>query len=199
MQQARTDDGFEAWKQTAEMQAGAPLVTASYIEALLLSAWLGSMLLFSFGVAPSAFASLPSRHLAGLLVASVLAKVDMIGLIIGPVLILILVLTRGTDIGGKPNRVARLALLILMVASAAISKLVVMPAMTSIRNSFPGPIDMIPAADPSRIEFDRLHQLSVGLMAAAMLSGLVVLFLRIQSWVRGYPLAGSPRRLSNRV
>src|SRR2546426_585735 len=62
---------------------------AAFIEVLLLGLWLGSMMFFSFAVAPSAFAVLPTRESAGVLVTSTIAKVEMLGLIIGPLLILI--------------------------------------------------------------------------------------------------------------
>src|SRR5215467_5943977 len=62
-------------------------ITASFLEVLLLSLWLGGMIFFAFSVAPSAFAVLPTRHLAGLLVTSTLSKLELLGLVIGPLLI----------------------------------------------------------------------------------------------------------------
>src|SRR5215471_3311263 len=61
----------------------------AFTETLLLAVWLGSMIFFSFAVAPSAFAVLPSRHLAGQVVNSLISKLELMGLAIGPVLILL--------------------------------------------------------------------------------------------------------------
>ena len=58
---------------TAEVTSpGAGMQLFGFIETLLLSLWLGAMVFFSFAVAPSAFAVLQSRHLAGLIVAGTL-------------------------------------------------------------------------------------------------------------------------------
>src|SRR6185436_20159995 len=59
---------------------------AAFFEVLLLSVWLGSMIFFSFAVAPSAFAVLPTREMAGAMVTSTIGKIEMLGLILGPVL-----------------------------------------------------------------------------------------------------------------
>jgi len=61
----------------------------AFVEFLLLSIWLGSMFFFSFMVPPSAFGTLPTRHLAGQIVASTLGKTELIGLIAGALLVLI--------------------------------------------------------------------------------------------------------------
>ena len=47
-----------------------------------------------------------------------------------------------------------------------------------------GHIDDVAATDPLRIQFNDLHQYSVGLMSAAILSGLVALFLTVRSWLK---------------
>jgi len=47
-----------------------------------------------------------------------------------------------------------------------------------------GHIDDVPGTDPMRIQFNYLHQYSVGLMSAAMVSGFVVLFLTVRAWLK---------------
>jgi hypothetical protein len=188
MQRTSTTEPSETIREFIGTRTSAGIAALSFIEGLLLSCWLGSMMFFSFAVAPSAFAVLPSRHLAGTLVASVLTKLETLGLIAGPLLMILTAVSalRGRRANNSPTAdwVARFVLLVVMVACAAISRIVVTPAIAGIRNSLSGVLDALPATDPSRIEFDRLHQYSVRLMATAMLAGLVVLFLRIQSWVR---------------
>jgi hypothetical protein len=153
-------------------------ILLAYIEIFLLGAWVGAMLFFSFAVAPSAFSALPSRHLAGLLVTSSIAKLELLGLIIGPLLILL------CAIGSKDYARARSALILIMTASAALSRLAVTPRMTKLRASMGGIIDNVPASDPLRIEFNKLHDYSVALMSIAILSGLVAFYLTVHSWIK---------------
>src|SRR5215208_6040383 len=79
----------ETLKQAPEAVSTPGQRIIAFIETLLLSVWLGSMIFFSFALAPSAFAVLPTRELAGKIVTSAISKVELLGLIIGPVLILI--------------------------------------------------------------------------------------------------------------
>jgi hypothetical protein len=69
-----------------------------------------------------------------------------------------------------------------MIASAALSRFWISPSMVSMRAAMGGHIDDVASTDPLRIQFNDLHQYSVGLMSAAMISGLVVLFLAVRSW-----------------
>ncbi|HVF92001.1 MAG TPA: DUF4149 domain-containing protein [Blastocatellia bacterium] len=170
--------------KSLETAAGAdPAVKAqvfAFVELLLLSIWLGSMFFFSFMVPPSAFGVLPSRHLAGQLVASTLGKVELIGLIIGALVVLVQLATwklRGTSL-------ARLGLALAMMAAMAVSRLWVSSTLMDLRASMGGIIDDVPATDPLRVQFNSLHQYSVALMMTAMVSGLVLLFLTVRSWVR---------------
>ncbi|HKG21883.1 MAG TPA: DUF4149 domain-containing protein [Blastocatellia bacterium] len=152
----------------------------AFVEILLLSVWLGSMFFFSFMVPPSAFAVLPTRHLAGQIVASTLGKVELIGLITGALVVLVQLATwrlRGAS-------VARLGLALAMIAAMAVSHLWVSSTLVDLRASMGGIIDDVPATDPLRVQFNSLHRYSVALMMTAMGSGLVLLFLTVRSWVR---------------
>jgi hypothetical protein len=156
-------------------------VILPFIETLCLSIWLGSMVFFSFAVAPSAFASLPSHELAGLLVTSAISKVEWLGIVLGPVLLVLLMLTRRSGEKIYSATAVRAALLATMTVSAAISKYFITPSMVTLRNDMTGGIDNIPATDPMKVQFDSLHQYSVGLMSLALFAGLVALFLTVRS------------------
>ena len=156
----------------------------AFIEVLLLGVWLGSMIFFSFAVAPSAFAVLPTREMAGVMVTSTIGKIDAIGLIIGTLLILIHVANWRSGQSSGAIKTFRTFLLLLMVTSAALSRFWISPAMVSLRAQMRGHIDDVAVTDPMRIQFNYLHQYSVGLMSAAMISGLVVLFLTVRSWLK---------------
>jgi len=159
-------------------------VMVPFVEILLLSVWLGSIIFFSFAVAPSAFASLPSHQLAGLLVTSTISKVELLGITIGPLLVVILIATRKQSEKIYSATAVRAALLVTMTATAAISRYFITPAMVTLRNAMPDGIDNIPAADPMKIQFDSLHHYSVGLMSIALFAGLATLFLTVRSQVK---------------
>ena len=154
----------------------------AFVEVLLLSVWLGSMIFFSFAVAPSAFAVLPTRELAGALVTSTIGKVEILALTLGPLFILI----RGlrSALTGNAFNVAQVLLACVMIASAALSRFWISPKMVALRESMGGHIDDLPIADPLRIQFNDLHRYSVGLMTVAMAAGILLLFLTVRSWLK---------------
>jgi Domain of unknown function (DUF4149) len=156
----------------------------AFLEVMMLGLWLGSMMFFSFGVAPSAFAVLPTRELAGVLVTSTIAKVEVLGLVFGPLVILAQAVSWNARPSSKRVRILRLLLIVVMIAAAALSRFWISPALVSLRAAMGGHIDDVPATDPLRIHFNDLHQYSVGLMSAAMISGLLVLFFTVRSWLK---------------
>src|ERR1041384_8464754 len=163
----------------AGSRVGAQIVV--YVEALLLAVWLGSMIFFSFAVAPSAFAVLPTRELAGAMVTSAIGKIEVLGLVIGPLLILIQLATWRRSRSGKLSKNLRIILVLVMIASAALSRFWVSTRMVSLRSTMGGHIDDVPISDPLRIQFNNLHQYSVSLMATAMIAGVIVLFLSVRT------------------
>jgi hypothetical protein len=156
-------------------------VILRFIEILCLSIWLGSMVFFSFAVAPSAFASLPSHQLAGLLVTSTITKVELLGIVLGPVLLVLLFASRERGERIYSATAVRAALLATMTVSAAISRFFITPSMVTLRNDMPSGIDNISATDPMKVQFDSLHHYSVGLMSIALFAGLAALFLTVRS------------------
>jgi len=167
-------------KEITSSRVGLGWNLIAFTEMLLLSVWLGSMLFFSFAVAPSAFAVLPTRELAGRMVTSTIGKIEVLGLVIGPLLILIQVARwRGSD-SSKTIKIVKPLLILMMVAAAALSRFWISPAMVSLRASMGVPIDEVPLNDPVRVWFNNLHQYSVALMGTAMIAGLVVLFLIVR-------------------
>jgi hypothetical protein len=164
--------------------SGAVEQAVAFAEALLLAVWLGSMVFFSFALAPSAFAVLPTREMAGALVTSAIGKVEVLGLITGP-LLLILQMTAWRSRRASPQiRSLRAILLLMMTAAAAASRFWVSAKLVSLRQAMGGVIDDVPATSPLRVEFNAMHGYSVGLMGTCMLAGFVVLFLTVRSWLK---------------
>jgi len=174
----------ETLRATTEASTGVGIQLLAFFEALLVAVWLGSMMFFSFAVAPSAFSVLPSRHLAGQIVTSTIGKVEVLGLVLGSLLIVIQIAAwraRSSEGGG---RVIRSLLIIVMMAMAALSRFWISPAMTSLREAMGGRIDDVSATDPLRLEFNDLHKYSVWLMGTAMIAGIGLLFMTVRSWIR---------------
>ena len=156
----------------------------AFLEVFLLSLWLGSMIFFSAAVAPSAFAVLPTHELAGALVTSTISKIEVFGLVIGPLLILIQLATWGRVRSSNRTKSFKVILIVIMLAAAAFSRFWVSPAMVSLRAQMNGHIDDVPATDPLRIQFNSLHHYSVWLMSAAIVCGILMQFQIVRSWLR---------------
>ncbi len=154
----------------------------AFIEVLLLGLWLGAMAFFSFAVAPGAFEALGVRELAGKVVTSNIIKVEWLGLIIGPLLILIQLATWKARRGSGLVKIIHLILLVVMTAAAALSRVWVTEKMVSLRIAMGEVIDNVAEDDPLKIQFNDLHQYSVALMSVALFAGLAALFLTVRSW-----------------
>jgi hypothetical protein len=140
------------------------------IRLAILGLWLGAMAFFSFVVAPAAFAALRQQQLAGALVSRTLGALEIIGMIIGALLIAILIFSRERDRAFLYELIA----LALMTVSMLVSHFVVSRRMHELRVSL-GEIAQLAANDPSRVEFDRLHQYSVWLMGFDILGAVALI------------------------
>lgn len=174
-------------KPTRHLAAGRP---RRWVDALLgisqwlvLALWLGAMVFFSAAVAPSAFGVLPTRHLAGTLVNSVLSKLEWWGLICGVLLTAIqtaLVLRTGR-LATWPGRLA-IGLPVVMTVVVGISKFVVSARLAAIRAALGGKLETLPLDDPTRLTFAAWHQYSVWLMGFNILAA-VTLFIVHHLWL----------------
>jgi hypothetical protein len=174
----------ETVKPALEARSGAGEQFVAFIEALLLTAWLGAMIFFSFAIAPTVFAVLPSRELAGQVVNRLVDKLELIGLICGPSLLLLQLCAWPKREAEAKARAVRAILLIVMTLLVAASRFWVSAKMHALRAQIGGPIDDIPVTDALRVEFNALHGVSVSLMGATMLAGIVVIFLTVRLWLK---------------
>jgi len=140
------------------------------IRLAILGLWLGAMAFFSFVVAPSAFAVLRQQQLAGAMVSRTLGALEIIGIIIGALLIAILIFSRERDRAFLYELIA----LALMTVSMLVSHFVVSRRMHELRVSL-GEIAQLAANDLARVEFDRLHQYSVWLMGFDILGAIALI------------------------
>ena len=146
----------------------APRRLVSLAQILVLSLWLGDDVFFSAILAPSAFAALPTRELAGALVGRVLPVLVIAGAVAG---IVGLLLEAAAPARARPSRRgARMAIMGMMILSCAIAQLGVAPRIEALRDGLSAPLAALPAGDPQRVAFGRLHMISVGWLGAAMLA-----------------------------
>lgn len=154
-----------------------PLGTASrLIHVVILALWFGGCVGFALVFAPSVFQIVPSRDTAGNLVTLALSKMDLFCLIGSP--ILFLTLLSGWMPLGTPVRV-RALIIFAMAGAVALSNYWLTPEMLRLRHAMAGPLETIAAADPGRVEFNRLHGYSTMLMGGHMLLALVLLVYAI--------------------
>src|SRR6516165_6661956 len=102
-----------------------------YLMLLSLIVWLGGLIFFAFVVAPTAFSVLPTRHLAGNLVARSLHSLHWMGLVAGIVYLASSVIYRRLSTGTLAPFAARHWIVVLMLALTLISQFGVIPRMDS--------------------------------------------------------------------
>jgi hypothetical protein len=164
---------------------GERAMSSGAITVVALSAWLGAAILVAAVVAPAAFAVLPTRTLAGALVGRVLPVLFYTGAAVG-----ILAALLGRTARPSPLRVIAGAV---MAATCLAAQLIVAPRIERVRVDSGGPIDELPAGDPRRGAFGRLHGASVLLLGVAAIAGGAALVLTL----RMSPVAGATHGLLN--
>jgi len=144
-----------------------------FVQVFALGTWVGSIIFFSFVVAPSLFTALSNRDEAGAVVGLSLAGLHHYGVVAA-----VLYLIAGVWLARTARWLIRPAALavILMLLFTVASQHVVIPRMTALRNQM-GSVAATPADSPLRVEFDRLHSVSVDLEAGVLLVGIVAIFL----------------------
>ncbi len=148
-----------------------------FVEVFALGTWVGAVIYLSFVVAPGAFGVLGNRDQAGALVGFVLGRLHILGCIAGS-LYLLAAMARARSLAAvvKPAALA----VILMLALTIVSQWGVTSRLASLRMQM-GSVDATPRENPLRVEFDKLHQMSVRLEGTVLLAGLVALFLTVRN------------------
>lgn len=144
-----------------------------FLRVFALGAWVGAILYFAAVVTQGAFAVLPSRDMAGLLVGYTLGGLHLMGLIAAAVFVAASV-AMGKSLKAfiEPAVIGVILMALLTIASQGY----VMPKMAMLRTQMVS-VEATPGSDPRRVEFDRLHGISVDLEVGVLLIGLASLFL----------------------
>jgi hypothetical protein len=140
---------------------------------VVISAWLGAVLFFSALMAPAAFRVLPTRALAGMLVGETLPALFVGGAVAG-VFALVLLLS-GAEL--VRHRIVGLVASGMMIASAFAGHVVLGGRIGALRAEIGGTLDTLPAGDPLRAAFGRLHAYSVSALAVCVLCAAILLAL----------------------
>ena len=146
--------------------------TLRFLQFLSLGCWVGSIvffIIFTQGI----FSVIPTKDLTGVVVGYSLARLHMMGIIAG-VLYLVATLMLEKSVAALARPAALLVFVMILCTMA--SQYGVIARMDALRIQM-GSVDAAAADNPLRIAFDRLHQYSVRLESAVLLSGLAALFL----------------------
>jgi mannose/fructose/N-acetylgalactosamine-specific phosphotransferase system component IIC len=104
------------------------------------------------------------------MVSWTLGALEIIGVIIGALLMVLLIISKERDKAFLYELIA----LALMTASMIVSRFFVSSRLHQMRVSL-GEIAQLAANDPARLEFDRLHQYSVWLMGFNILGAIALI------------------------
>lgn len=146
---------------------------------IALAVWAGGLVTAGTAVAPAIFASFdagPSgRDDAARLFGAIFNRFQFVAWIAGGVAMASLGLRAA--LGPRPSRLAlRVWLLVAMMAASLGTRLWISPAIDDIRRETPGTVAALPASDPVRVTFGRLHGASTGLMLLSVVAGFWLLW-----------------------
>ena len=150
-----------------------------FVQVFALGTWVGSIFYFSAAVAPGAFRVLPSQDVAGVLVEFTLRRLHTLGVVAGIVFLLAAALAMSAS-GFRRSVLLPSIGVAIMVALTVISQHVVIRRMMELRREM-GSVEATAKDSPLRVEFDRLHGVSVKLEGATLLIGFASLFLTVRS------------------
>ncbi len=156
-----------------------------FLAQTILAVWVGGLAMLGGIAAPALFRTLEARDpIAGReLAGAVFGEIFRMFLwaSIGCGVLLIVLLAIRAALGPRPRRIGlRLWTVMGMMALTAGTLMVLVPRIDGIRRAVSGPIASLAPADPRRIEFDRLHALSRGLMLVTLLGGLGLVWFEAQ-------------------
>jgi Domain of unknown function (DUF4149) len=146
--------------------------TLRFLQFLSLGCWLGAIIFFIV-FTQGIFSVMPTKDLAGMVVGYSLARLHIMGIVAGCMyLVATIALERSIAALARPAAL----LVFVMILCTITSEYGVIARMDALRAQM-GSVDTTPAENPLRVAFDRLHQYSVRLESAVLLSGLAALFL----------------------
>ena len=143
---------------------------------LPLIVWLGGEFFFVI-TAWAAFHTLPyDTHAAGTIVRLCLLTLHREGIYCGCIMIIFLALGFGVR-AFRSTALPAVLVVLIMMGLTAYSQYSIIPRMDRDLAATGGTIESVPPTNPSRVEFNRLHHVSVDVESAVMISGVLVAVL----------------------
>jgi hypothetical protein len=148
-----------------------------FMSLVILAVWIGGLAVIGIVAAPSVFAVLEAhdpvggRTLAATVFGAVFMRFQPITWGLGGLLIVLFAIRAA--LGPRPGKLAvRIWTVLAMVGMSVVTTFVIAPRIDRIRNATPGPIASLASTDARKVEFDRWHGLSNGLMLLTLVGGL---------------------------
>jgi hypothetical protein len=152
-----------------------------FLQFLSLGVWVGAALFVGVLLAPGAFATLPTRELAGNVVGMALARLHLLGYACGAVFLLASVIgARSVSALARPAAICVIAMLLLTAANQFGVNAKVSDLREQMRAEF-GSVDATPAGHPLRAQFGRLHGVSSAVELLTLVIGLAALWLTVRN------------------
>jgi len=156
-----------------------------YVALLTLLVWVGGLIALGAIAAPAIFDVLSAqtvadgRLLAGAVFGEILRRFTLVSYAAG-VLLLGTLIVRAI-LGPRPRRFAwRAGVATLMLATTAYAGIVVAGRLRDIQRSIRVAPSSLPADDPRRVEFGRLHGISTSLQLVPLLGGLALIYWELK-------------------
>lgn len=147
-----------------------------FLMLLSLVVWIGGLIFFAFVLAPTVFAVLPTRQLAGNVVNRSLGTLHWMAISCG----VMFAITSMIDSRVVDGVVAPFALRNMLIYAMLILTLVGMFGIASrmgVLRQQMGVVDDLPHDNPLRVEFNRLHLWSTRIEGSVLVLGLALLYL----------------------
>lgn len=155
------------------------MVLLRYLYVVALVIWVGGLVSAGAIVAPSVFGVLQAwnpaegRVLAGEVFGEVLLRLTWLSYAMAFIMFVTLTLHR--LLGARPLKYGiRVGIMALMLLLMMAMGFYIIPGVNAIQAHVTGPVSQLAAADPLRVEFDRLHGLSNILFSITALGGLAL-------------------------
>lgn len=153
-----------------------------FLSLTTLAIWVGGLGILGGLAAPVMFATLQERdpvggrEAAGVVFGVIFQNFQWVSWICGGILLALFGVRAA--LGPRPRRLSiRVWTLVAMLAISIGTSMFVVPRIDQIRTGATVTITSLPADDPRRVEFGRLHAISHGLMLLTLAGGLLLLWL----------------------
>jgi len=147
-----------------------------YLMLLSLVIWVGGLIFFSLVLAPTVFAVLPTRQLAGSVVSRSLGILHWMAISCGVVFaITSMIDSRVVDGVVAPFALRNLVIYVMLILTL-VGMFGIASRMLVLREQM-NPIDAVPLDDARRVEFNRLHVWSTRIESSVLVLGLALLYL----------------------